>query len=99
MDANTNEKRTFLRTKLQELKNKRQSKFALSNQFKKLGSDTKLLDSYQDLLKLNLPLLNPLQALKEKQKYLPIVEELVKTYPPPHALSSFYSTLLNEIKK
>ena len=35
MDNPQNEKREFLRTKLQELKNRRQSKFAISQQFKK----------------------------------------------------------------
>lgn len=93
------EKQIFLRTKLQELKNKRQSKFAISQQFKKIGSDVKLQENYNQLLKLNLPVLNPLQALKEKEKYIPIVEELVKTYAPPHALSGYYSYLLSELKK
>jgi hypothetical protein len=99
MDNPQNEKREFLRTKLQELKNRRQSKFAISQQFKKMGTDTTLLDTYRDVQKLNLPILNPLQTLKDKQKYLPIVEELTKTYPPPHALSNYYSLLLGELKK
>ena len=92
---NSNVKK-FLDLKLKQLKDKRMSQIGQESMLHKKHKDHKdVIDAYLSLKKIsNKPILNPEDAYKNKEQYLPIVQELARTYQGYKDYEEYYRLLL-----
>jgi|APCry1669189000_1035189.scaffolds.fasta_scaffold10919_2 hypothetical protein len=86
----------FLELKLKQLKDKRMSNSGQESLLQKKHKDHKdVIEAYLSLKKIsNKPILNPDEAYSNKQQYLPIVQDLVKTYQGYEGFEEYYRLLL-----
>ena len=96
LEKEDNQKKKFLELKLKQLKDKRMSQVGQESLLHKKHKDHKdVIDSYVSLKKIsNKPILNPGDVYKNKQQYLPIVQELVRTYQGHEKYEEYYRLLL-----
>jgi hypothetical protein len=89
----------FLELKLKQLKDKRMSNVGQESLLHKKNKDHKdVIDAYLSLKKIsNKPILNPDDAYKNKEQYLPIVQELVRTYQGKEKYEEYYRLLLTSM--
>jgi phage gp36-like protein len=100
LDKTNTTAKKFLELKLKQLKDKRMSNVAQESILHKKHKDHKdVIDSYLSLKKIsNKPILNPDDAYKNKQQYLPIVKELVQTYQGYEKYEEYYKLLLASLE-
>lgn len=86
----------FLELKLKQLKDKRMSNVGQESLLQKKHKDHKdVIEAYLSLKKIsNKPILNPDDVYKNKEQYLSIVQELVRTYQGQEKYEEYYRLLL-----
>lgn len=85
-----------LREKIASLRGKRTSRDTLKRKVNKMVTNPNLSSNVVNMyesLKGSMPILQPTEALADREKYRPIVQELMKEYPKNHPLTAYYTLL------
>lgn len=92
--------RANLRQKLSQMRSQRMNRQAALKQMEKSKLDPKmsaqLLDMYKQLQPV-MPVLHPTEALRNREKLKPVIQDLCKEYAPNHPLTAYYNLLLRFI--
>jgi hypothetical protein len=99
IDDNKEKNKRYLELKLRQIRDKRMPQNSQHLILHKKHKDhTDIIDAYLELKKVSKKqILNPDDVLKNKQQYLPIVQELVRTYHGKEQYEKYYRLLLSSI--